>query len=93
MSVVRMIDRAPVACSDQEELFGWLKDWIEALEAGRYGEFRSIALVLESKDGRQAMISQGTQQIDNARLVGLLTSIIYRRLDGGANIADLRSED
>ena len=92
MTVVRLIDHAPVACSDQAELFEWLRDWAEALESGKYGEFRSMILVLESKDGRQAMISQGIHQIDNARLAGLLTSCIHRRLDGGASINEFRED-
>ena len=47
MNVVRLIDHAPIACWDQQELLGWLKDWVEALESGRYGEFRSLMLVAE----------------------------------------------
>lgn len=90
MSVVRLIDRAPIACSDQEELFAWLRGWGDALESGEYGDFRSLMLVAESKDGQLAMISQGLQQIDNARIVGLLMAVAHRSLNGEANILDLR---
>lgn len=90
MSVVRLIDRAPVAVSGQEELFAWLKDWVDALAAGDFGEFRSIVLVLESADGPLASISQSLVSMDGYRVAGMLNAVADKRLNGGGNIMDLR---
>jgi hypothetical protein len=90
MSVIRLVDHAPVAVSDQEELFGWLKEWTEALEGGDFGKFRSLVLILEDKDGQLATISQSLNPMDTTRLIGLLSTMIARKLSGEGDIMDLR---
>lgn len=93
MSVTRLIDRTSVAVGDEIELTEWLADWVATLQAGDYGKFRSIAVVLESTDGQVGIISQSVGLMDCARLAGLLTIAAHRRMDGGARIEDLQKTD
>ena len=90
-SVVRLVDRVKgVAVSDQADLMDWLQAWTDGLKEGEYGEFRSIVLVLETKDGQLATIAQSLGALDTARLIGLLIKCAHHKTDGSAEIADLR---
>lgn len=88
--VVRLVDRAPVAVGDQAELMEWLQNWLDGLKAGEYGEFRSIVVLLETKGGELATISQSITQMDGTRLIGLLHQAAHRKADGNAEIGGLR---
>lgn len=90
--VVRLIDRAPVACSDKPDLIAWLRAWADGLESGEYGDFRSLVLVIESADGVLATLSQSLGELDRLRLVGMLHTAAHRRLDGHAQVEHLRGE-
>lgn len=88
-NVLRLVDYAPVAVADTEQLAGWAHDWIDALKGGDYGPLASLVLLVETEGGQLAMISQSTRTLDRARLIGLLQVAIHRRLDGGAQIEGL----
>lgn len=89
--VVRLIDRAPgFAPSGADGLYEWARNWLDGFADGDYGDLRSLVLVVETADGRVACVSQSLGQMDRARLVGLLQSLVHRKLDGEANIEDLR---
>lgn len=90
--VVRLSDRAPVACSDKPDLIAWLRAWADGLESGDYGDFRSLVLVVETTDGVLATLSQSIGCMDRLRLVGMLHTAAHRRLDGDARVEDLRDE-
>lgn len=86
--VVRLIDRAPVACGGKPELVEWLRGWADALESGEYGEFRSLVLVVETTDGVLGTLSQSIGDMDRLRLVGMLHAAAHRRLDGEPRVED-----
>jgi hypothetical protein len=90
VSVTRLLDRAPVAASDQADLMDWLQGWVDGFKGGDYGEFRSVVVLLESKDGRLATISQSIGHMDGTRLIGLLMNAAHRKMDGNAQIDGLR---
>lgn len=88
-TVTRMIDHAPVAVGDHQQMGEWIKTWAEAFADGDYGEFRSVVVVLEAPDGQMGIVSQSIGAMDKARLVGLLMAAAHRKLDGQAAIQDL----
>lgn len=88
-NLVRLVERAPVPVGGTQGLADWALEWLAALEAGEYGEIRSLIVVVETQTGDLATISQATGVLDTARLVGLLTLAAHRKADGGANIESL----
>jgi hypothetical protein len=91
-NVINLIDHAPVACADKPDMIQWLRVWTDGLAEGRYGDFRSVVLIVESTDGQLATLSQSLGEMDQARLVGLLHTAAHLRLDGRAQMADLSIE-
>lgn len=76
--------------ADHDELCKFATDWIAALQSGDYGVLRSISIVVENTDGQIASINQATGYTDRLRLVGALTDVAHRIMDGGGKIEDLR---
>lgn len=90
MSVVRLVDKAPgFSMADVSELCGWLRDWADYLEKPGSWVPRSAVLVVESDNGGIAAFAQSLEQMDKARLVGLLQMAAVRKINGGANLEDL----
>jgi len=87
--VVQLVDHAPV-CADKPQMIQWLRLWADALESGRYGEFRSVVLVVESDDGTLSTLCQSSAGLDRMRLVGLLQIAAHRSIDGEGRIETLR---
>ena len=88
--IVKLIDTAPVPCGGNEQLGDWLTQWAAALGEGKYGDLRSLVLVIERTDGQVATITQTTGVFDGARVAGLLAYALHRKIDGAADIRDLR---
>lgn len=78
--VVRLIDRAPVACDDAKDLIDWLLNWAGQLDEDK--NLRSLVLIVETDAGELFKVSQSTQQMDGARIQGLLSLIAHRLADG-----------
>lgn len=88
--VVRLVDRAGgYSPDDLRDLAEWAAQWIDAIGAGKYGDVKSIAIVLEGANGATAVVSQSLHGLDMARLVGLLHITAHRRMDGGARIEEI----
>lgn len=83
--MVRLIDRAPgYAPSDRAELIDWLRDWANNIEAD--GNAVSLCLVIETEDGGVYKVCQSLRPMDRTRMVGLLTTVTHRLLDGEASV-------
>lgn len=88
-NVINLLDHASVSCGDVPQLADWMREWADALESGDYGDIRSIAFVVETKEGEIATLSQSIGGMDAARLCGLLTIAAAQKAHGGASIREL----
>lgn len=89
--VVRLVDNAPgISIDGHDDMMAWAREWIDGFARGDYGKFRSMIVVVETADGQLGVISQSIANVNMAALVGLLTVAAHRKMDGGANIDDLR---
>jgi hypothetical protein len=81
MSVVHLVDRAPVAVNGLDQMRDWAGQWLDALCSGNYGQIRSMTILVESDDGRVATVSQSTNpHQDRARVTGLLFTAAHDRI-------------
>ena len=87
--VVRMIDKGSVPCSDAADIAAWAESWIEAAMRGDFGSVKSLIIVVENDLGEIGAVSQSTAPMDRMRLIGMLTALVHKRLDGQAQIADM----
>lgn len=91
--VVRLIDvAAGFSPSDTAGLMEWAQNWLDAFKAGKYGEFRSMTIIVEDKDGQLATVSQGFVPMDTARMVGILQFMSHIKINGGGSISGFRVE-
>lgn len=82
---------APVAPPDGSPgVCDWLTKWVEGLRAEEYGRVQTLALVIENTDGELAIIQQSIENLDRARLLGLLYMAMTARQAGGARIEDMQ---
>lgn len=90
MGNVTSLTRAgPVPCADRADLARWLAEWAEAFQNGAVGDIRTIVVMVENADGRLACVSQGIVPLDRTRLVGMLTTMAHRKMDGDGRVEDL----
>lgn len=88
MSIVKLVDHAPVPVLG-EEMKDWLNQWLDNFTSGNAGHLKSIILIAENSDGQLGMVSQSTDSMDRARLIGLLTMTAHERMEGGARAVDM----
>lgn len=88
--VIRLVDTQPVACGDPAEIRAWADAWLDSICAGDYGRVKSLVLVVERDDGQVGAVTQSIASMDTTRLVGLLTTMIYRKLDGRGSLVEER---
>ena len=88
-NIVRLVERAGgYSMSGQADLMDWALSWLAQLEAD--GNVRTLAFVVETKDGDLYRLAQSTEMLDGTRLVGLLTTLIYRINEGAGFHPTLR---
>lgn len=89
--VVRLVDNAPgISIDGHDGMMDWAREWVEGFARGEYGKFRSMAIVVETADGRVATIAQSVAKMGGTAMVGLLVMAAHRKMDGAGRIDDLR---
>lgn len=90
-NVIRLVEMAPGYSPEGiHELCEWLRNWADHLESPGSWMPKSLVVVIESDNGGVGVISQSLEQMDKARLVGLLQIAAIRKSYGEATIEDCR---
>lgn len=88
--VIRLVDvQGGYSIEGQEQLADWLISWANGIKRGDFKPLRSVVCVVESAEGQVGLISQSLEQLDHARVSGLLHTAAHHRLEGLADITDL----
>lgn len=87
-NVVKLSDtKAGFNVESNDELFDWLSDWAGAIKNSK--KAKTLILVVETTDGDLYRVAQGIVQNDGSRLIGLLSTLTHRMMDGGGQVPEL----